>query len=86
VTKMVSAREFNQQPSRISREAGEQPVIITDRGRPTRVLMSFEEYARISGLKRRMQLDLLLQPHDAADVEIDAELFNEPWRDGFRFD
>lgn len=49
MTKMVSAREFNQQPSRISRDAASQPVIITDRGKPSRVLMSYEEFERLGG-------------------------------------
>jgi prevent-host-death family protein len=51
VTKMVSAREFNQQTSRTLKDAAVGPVIITHRGRPSQVLMSYEEYQRLTGGK-----------------------------------
>lgn len=40
----VSAREFNQDVSAAKRSAVTEPVIITDRGRPSHVLLSIEQY------------------------------------------
>ena len=38
--KIVSAREFNQDVSKVKRFASGEPVFVTDRGRPTHVLLS----------------------------------------------
>ena len=45
---IVSSREFNQDVSRIKRVANDGPVIITDRGRPAHVLLSIEEYRKLT--------------------------------------
>ncbi|TPM47762.1 type II toxin-antitoxin system Phd/YefM family antitoxin [Mesorhizobium sp. B2-3-2] len=39
----LSSRELNQDLGRAKRAAKEGPVIITDRGRPVHVLLSFDE-------------------------------------------
>ncbi len=44
----VSAREFNQDLAAAKRTASSEPVIITDRGQPSHVLISFEEYRRLT--------------------------------------
>jgi hypothetical protein len=44
-------------------------VIITDRGRPAHVLLTFDEYRRITGGRSRIA-DLLAMP-GIEDVEID---------------
>jgi len=44
-------------------------VIITDRGRPAHVLLTFDEYRRITGGRTRIA-DLLAMP-GIEDVEID---------------
>ncbi len=46
---MVSSREFNRDVSAIKRAATSGPVIITDRGRPSHVLLSFADYQRLTG-------------------------------------
>ena len=71
----VTAREFNQDVSAAKRAAAEGPVIITDRGRPAKVILSFEEYERLSGKKKNL-LELLAMP---CDMEID---FDPPRLDG----
>ena len=43
ITKL-SSREFNQDTSRAKRAAKRGPVFITDRGRPSHVLLTAEEY------------------------------------------
>ena len=65
----LSSREFNQGASRAKKAAGSGPVFITDRGRPAHVLLSIEEYRKITG-KRPSILDLLAMP-DAAEIEFE---------------
>lgn len=47
--KAISSREFNQDVSQAKRAARFEPVFVTDRGRPTHVLMSIEAFRRLSG-------------------------------------
>ncbi len=65
----LSSREFNQDTSRAKKAASEGPVFITDRGRPAHVLLSIEEYRRISGPRRNIA-DLLAMP-GAGDIELE---------------
>jgi prevent-host-death family protein len=75
--RVVSSREFNQDVSQAKRLARFEPVFVTDRGRPTHVLMSMEAFRRLSGQSETI-VDLLaaapvapapdMQPHD------------DPWR------
>ena len=66
----MTSRAFNQDTARAKREAVQAPVFITDRGRPTHVLLTVAEYERLSG-PRRSILDLL---HDPASAHIDLVL------------
>lgn len=50
----VSSRELNQDVGRAKRAAEEGPVVITDRGRPSHVLLSWAEYRRLSGSPRNL--------------------------------
>ncbi|MFM7342476.1 MAG: type II toxin-antitoxin system Phd/YefM family antitoxin, partial [Betaproteobacteria bacterium] len=45
---IVSSREFNQDAGGAKRAARKGPVIITDRGRPAHVLLSFEAYQKLT--------------------------------------
>jgi prevent-host-death family protein len=65
----LSSREFNQDTSRAKKAASEGPVFITDRGKPAHVLLSIEEYQRITG-KHRNIADLLAMP-GLADIELE---------------
>lgn len=44
---VLTAREFNQDTARAKRAAKHGPVFITDRGKPSHVLLSIEEYERL---------------------------------------
>lgn len=46
---IFSSREFNQDAGRAKRAAESGPVFITDRGRPRHVLLSIDEYERLTG-------------------------------------
>ena len=63
----LSSREFNQGASEAKRAANNGPVFITDRGRPAHVLMSFEEYQRLTKQRRNIA-DALAMPR-IADIE-----------------
>ena len=45
----LSSREFNQDASRAKKATKGGPVIITDRGRPAHVLLSIEDYRKLTG-------------------------------------
>ena len=57
----LSSREFNQEASKAKKAAEIGPVIITDRGRPAHVLLTFDEYKRLTGGGARIA-DLLAMP------------------------
>ncbi|UZK66258.1 type II toxin-antitoxin system Phd/YefM family antitoxin [Sphingomonas sp. M1-B02] len=59
--KVFSSREFNQDVSAAKRFARLEPVFVTDRGKPTHVLMSFDAFRRMSG-ERDSVVDLLAMP------------------------
>lgn len=67
--KVVSSREFNQDVSNAKRAARIEPVFVTDRGRPTHVLMSIENFRHLTGQTESI-VDLLAMPDP---VDIDAE-------------
>jgi prevent-host-death family protein len=58
----LSSREFNQDTSRAKKAAIEGPVFITDRGKPAHVLLSIEDYQRITGGRRKIA-DALAMPN-----------------------
>ncbi len=64
-----TSSEFNQDIGGAKRAATAGPVFITDRGRPSHVLMTIEEYQRISGGEASI-VDLLAMP-DSADIPFD---------------
>ncbi len=66
----ISSRDFNQDVSKAKRDALKGPVFITDRGHPAHVLLSIEEYQKISD-KGKSIADLLAMP-DAADIDFEA--------------
>jgi prevent-host-death family protein len=68
ITKL-SSREFNQDTSRAKRAAKRGPVFITDRGRPSHVLLTVEEYQKLTSGQKSLA-DLLAMPKSA---EIDFE-------------
>ncbi len=65
----VSSREFNQDVSRVKRAAINGPVFITDRGHPSHVLLSIEEYQKITDKKE--SIVELLAMLDKADIDFE---------------
>ena len=51
---IVSSRELNQDVGRAKLAAKDGPVVITDRGQPSYVLLSWSDYRRLSGGPRNL--------------------------------
>jgi prevent-host-death family protein len=67
--KSFGSREFNQDVSRAKRVAATEAVFVTDRGRPTHVLLSIDAYRQLLG--RSDTLADLLAADDPIRVEPD---------------
>ena len=67
---IVSSREFNQDAGGAKRAAAKGPVIITDRGRPSHVLLSFEAYQKLT--RKAVDITELLAMPGVADIPFEA--------------
>jgi prevent-host-death family protein len=68
----LSSRQFNQDASGAKKAAQAGPVIITDRGKPAHVLLTFEEYKKITRGQTKIA-DLLAMPGaESIQIEIPA--------------
>ena len=70
--KVVASREFNQDVSSAKRAARLEPVFVTDRGRPTHVLMSIDAFRQLTGQTETI-IDLLAMP-DLPGIDPDIDL------------
>jgi prevent-host-death family protein len=75
----LSSREFNQDTSRAKKAATKGPVFITDRGTPAHVLLSIEEYQRLTGGQGSI-VDRLGLPPGVESVELEIPMTSEPAR------
>ncbi len=75
----LSSREFNQDTSRAKKAAKDGPVFITDHGTPTHVLLSMEEYQRLTGTLHTF-IGTLGLPPGIEDVELDIPPLGDPAR------
>lgn len=66
---ILTCREFNQDVDRAMREAADGPVLITDCGKPSHVLLSIEDYRRLTGRGRTLG-EALAMP-GVADIDFD---------------
>lgn len=74
-----SAREFNQDASRVKRASQDGPVFITDRGKPAHVLMTVAVYERLTASRTRQPLVAFME--SLALGEIDLTRDSDPGRD-----
>jgi len=65
----LSSRELNQDIGRAKKAALHGPVFITDRGRPAHVLLTFEQYQRLTGQQRSLA-EALAMP-GLSDISLD---------------
>lgn len=75
--KLLTSREFNRDVSHAKRAAQVEHVLITDRGKPTHVLMSITEYRRLTGEGESI-LELLAMP-DAVALEASDATADGAW-------
>lgn len=66
----LSSREFNQNTSRAKKAAVKGPVFITDRGKPAHVLLSIEDYQRLTEGQGSL-IDRLGLPAGIESVELE---------------
>jgi prevent-host-death family protein len=74
----LSSRKFNQDVSKAKKAARQGPVFITDRGQPSHVLLSIEDYQKLTGSQVGI-IELLAMP-DTVDIDfepprLDDEIF-----------
>ncbi|WP_228068246.1 type II toxin-antitoxin system prevent-host-death family antitoxin [Neisseria sp. 19428wB4_WF04] len=68
----MTSRKFNHYTTRAMREADSAPLVITNRGKPAHVLLSYDDYRQLAG-RPKSALDVLMQidSSDAADIELE---------------
>lgn len=71
-----SSRDFNRDVTRAKKAARNGPVFITDRGRPAHVLLSVEDYRRLTGAQASI-VDLLAMP-DGVEIELEPPRLRGP--------
>jgi PHD/YefM family antitoxin component YafN of YafNO toxin-antitoxin module len=72
----LTAREFNQDAGGAKRAAQAGPVFITDRGRPSHVLLTFGDFQRLAGHLGSLA-DLLAQPANVELVDVEIHRFDD---------
>jgi antitoxin (DNA-binding transcriptional repressor) of toxin-antitoxin stability system len=69
----MSSREFNRDVSAAKRAAEDGPVIITDRGKPSHVLMAYDDYARRVDIARPIHLQLAMNEDEYFDYDFEVD-------------
>ena len=75
--KVIASREFNQDVSQAKRAARLEPVFVTDRGRPTHVLMSIDAFRQLTGQTETI-IDLLAMP-GLTDIDLPESRSDSAW-------
>ncbi len=65
-----TAREYNQDASRVKRAANQGPVIITERGKPAHVMMTVGAYEKLKGGKPKKPLVAFLEGLPLAALDL----------------
>ena len=83
MTAFFTARRFNQEIAAAKRAAEDGPVYVTDRGRPSHVLLTFNEYSRLVGDDGGSGdlLSVLGSDAEAAAVDLDVRRARDLPRD-----
>ncbi|MEA3410842.1 MAG: type II toxin-antitoxin system Phd/YefM family antitoxin [Pseudomonadota bacterium] len=76
--KTLSSREFNRNASEAKKAASNGPVFITDRGRPAHVLLSIQDYRKLTGGQMTLA-EALAQPK-GADFDFEAPRAGDLYR------
>jgi prevent-host-death family protein len=71
----MTSREFNQDTARAKKAARRGPVLITDRGRPSHVLLSIDAYEELAG--NRNIVEMLAMP-EAGEIDFETPRLTGP--------
>jgi antitoxin Phd len=71
--KQFTAREFNQAASRIKRASNDGPALISERGKPSHVLMTFETYEKLSTDQAKPPLVPFLESLALSELDISRD-------------
>ncbi len=74
----ISSREFNQHASEAKKAANNGPVFITDRGRTAHVLLSIDDYRKLTD--SQMTLAEALEQRDVPDFDFDPPRADDFYR------
>jgi hypothetical protein len=72
-TQTMTSREFNQDTGRAKRCALSGPVYVTDRGRPSHVLLTFEYFLTLT-VNRVTMAELLAWPAGIEDIAVETPI------------
>ena len=78
MSKTMTSREFNLHASQAKKATKQGPVFITDRGKPCHVLLSIEEYYRLTRQEKNIA-DVLSMP-SSEDIELEIPKMEDPPR------
>jgi prevent-host-death family protein len=67
---VMTGRDFNQDIAKAKRAASRGPVIVTDRGTPAHVLLTYAQYTALAGLDDDI-VDLLGRPLGVEDCDFE---------------
>lgn len=70
---IMTTREFNQHTSLAQKYALTAPVIITNRGKPSFVLIKYEEYRQQKPFKSALEALCELEHPDVSDIELELK-------------
>lgn len=73
----ISTHQLDQDTSAAKRSAADGPVFITDHGRPAHVLLTIEEFRKLTRNGPSI-VDMLAMP-EAADIEFDPPRSRDTW-------
>ncbi|MEN2738618.1 type II toxin-antitoxin system prevent-host-death family antitoxin [Microbacterium sp. X-17] len=74
----ITSREFNRDVSAAKRAAERGPVTITDHGRPSHVLLTAEEFDRLSGERELVGDRLWARGTEASELELPERRVEAP--------
>ena len=83
MTEFFTARRFNQDTAAAKRAAEDGPVYVTDRGRPSHVLLTFDAYTRLAAADTTQGdlLSVIGSDAHAAAIDVDIERARDLPRD-----
>lgn len=70
----MTSREFNQHTGRAKAAAAQGPVVVTDRGTPTHVLLSHADYEKLVAKQQPKRISLLEALEQKGGPEYDFEI------------